>query len=444
MCGREVISVSLRRFRYRGDDGYAVAECSAGEGDITVVGYLPQVLPGERLTLTGAWTEHPRYGRQFRADGWELASPDDPEAFVALIAGAGVEGVGPELARRLVEHLGPQAPALILEDPDRLLAVPGIGPARRDRIARAVAERYEALETAAELQRLGVPPDLAWRLQARWGTAAVERVRSDPYAALASVPGLPFRTADAVALRAGADPDDPRRLDAALLQAAEQATWDEGHVYIPAGDLIRRALQRLSHEPPGRDADPEALFRRRLEVLADAGQLIIEGEAHIYLPALYEAEVYRATWLPESARHRVVIWGATSAQIGKAPILGAGIGSGRALNEAGAAAAPAVPGTDFHFRPGLHSHNAYLQVWFETGAVGALILLGLGLLVLRSLSAAAADVQPYLAVTFSACALSVATAFAIWAPWFMASLAMAAIFAALGKALPAQHWAARA
>ena len=160
--------------------------------------------------------------------------------------------------------------------------------------------------------------------------------------------------------------------------------------------------------------------------------------------ALYGAGAYRATWLPESARHRVVIWGATSAQIGKAPILGAGIGTGRALNEAGGAAAPAVPGTDFRFAPGLHSHNAYLQVWFETGAVGALILLGLGLLVLRSLSAAGRDMQPYLAAAFSACALSVATAFAIWAPWFMASLAMAAIFAALGAALPARCDPARA
>jgi hypothetical protein len=44
--------------------------------------------------------------------------------------------------------------------------------------------------------------------------------------------------------------------------------------------------------------------------------------------------------------------------------------------------------------------------------------------------------QPFLLATFVACALSVATAFAIWAPWFMASQAMAAIFAALGAALP--------
>lgn len=288
--GGETLTVTLRRFRYRGEDGYSVADCHTDQGAVTVVGFLPQVLPGERLTVTGGWADHPRYGRQFRATNWELPSPDDPEALISLIAGAGVDGVGPELARRLVEHLGPEAPARILQDPDCLLEVPGIGPARRDRIARAVAERFEALEAAAELGRMGLPPEAAWRLQARWGAGAVEKVRSDPYQALISLPGLPFRTADALAIRAGADPDDPRRLDAALLHAVEQATWDEGHTYLPASAAAARALQRLSHDPPGREADPQELLARRLEILADQGELVLDVGDRVYLPALYEAE----------------------------------------------------------------------------------------------------------------------------------------------------------
>jgi O-antigen ligase len=151
---------------------------------------------------------------------------------------------------------------------------------------------------------------------------------------------------------------------------------------------------------------------------------------------LYNAGAYRARWLPYSAQHRVVIWGYTSGLIAKAPVFGAGISTGRAIQEAIDPVAPVVPGTHFHLEPGVHSHNAYLQVWYETGAVGAAILLAFGLIVLRSLSRFPAHVQPYLAATFAACALSVATAFAIWAPWFMATLAMASIFAGLGAALP--------
>jgi O-antigen ligase len=151
---------------------------------------------------------------------------------------------------------------------------------------------------------------------------------------------------------------------------------------------------------------------------------------------LYSAGAYRAAWLPESARHRVVIWHATAEQIPNAALLGAGIGSARVLRETAAREGQTAPGTSFQLSPSLHSHNAYLQVWYEAGAAGALMLLGLGLVVLRSLTRAPADAQPFLAATFAAGALLIATAYSIWAPWFMASLAMAAIFAALGATLP--------
>jgi O-antigen ligase len=149
---------------------------------------------------------------------------------------------------------------------------------------------------------------------------------------------------------------------------------------------------------------------------------------------LYGTGVHRVAWLPDSARHRVVIWRYTVEQIPKAPLLGAGIGTGRALHE-GRQEVRLAPGTRFELSTGLHSHNAYLQVWYEAGAVGAAVMLGLGLTALWGLRAFVTEAQPYLAATFAACALLVGSAYSIWAAWFMATLAMAAIFAVLGATL---------
>jgi O-antigen ligase len=151
---------------------------------------------------------------------------------------------------------------------------------------------------------------------------------------------------------------------------------------------------------------------------------------------LYVAEAYHAPWLAPSARHRVVIWRYTSEQIHKAPLFGAGISTARALHDARYVKEQLAPGTHFHLSTHRHSHNAYLQVWYETGAFGAMIMLGLGLLVLRAMRQFSTEVQPYLAATFAACALLIASAYSIWAPWFMASLALASVFAALGGVLP--------
>jgi O-antigen ligase len=83
----------------------------------------------------------------------------------------------------------------------------------------------------------------------------------------------------------------------------------------------------------------------------------------------------------------------------------------------------------------VHSHNAYLQTWHEAGAVGALFLLGIGLLVLRALAQCPERDQPYLFAAFTTCAVIAASGFSLWQAWFMASLGFAAIFAALGRAL---------
>ena len=151
--------------------------------------------------------------------------------------------------------------------------------------------------------------------------------------------------------------------------------------------------------------------------------------------AAFQNELYLSTWMPRTAKHRIVIWGHTSEQIAKAPILGAGIHTARALNPANDYDVARAPGSDFRLTTGLHSHNGYLQTWYEAGAVGAAFLLVFGLLVLRCLAAAPADAQPYLYATFVACALMGGSSFSLWQPWFMASLGLAAVFAGLGWAL---------
>ena len=149
----------------------------------------------------------------------------------------------------------------------------------------------------------------------------------------------------------------------------------------------------------------------------------------------YQSELYLSTWLPHSAQHRVVIWGYTSQQIAKAPILGAGIATTQALDKSQRDDAPFAPGSDFRLTTGWYTHNVYLQTWYETGAVGAVILLSIGLFMLKSLARAPALAQPYLYATFVTCALMSASSFSMWQAWFMASFAFIAAFAMVGWAL---------
>ena len=150
----------------------------------------------------------------------------------------------------------------------------------------------------------------------------------------------------------------------------------------------------------------------------------------------YGQNLHHASWLDFSARHRVVLWEFSRNEIAKAPVLGAGINTPRALHDTNVAAAPRAPGTDIPMAMPLHSHNAYLQVWHETGAVGVALLLVIGLLVLRAITAQPAALQPHAYAMFAASALLAASSFSLWAPWFLSSLFLAPVLAGIGMALP--------
>ena len=148
----------------------------------------------------------------------------------------------------------------------------------------------------------------------------------------------------------------------------------------------------------------------------------------------YSHQLYQASWLHPSAQHRIIIWGTTADEIGKAPMLGAGISTARALHSRDNLQALRAPRAEFVRSTALHSHNGFLQAWYEAGAVGALMLFVLGLLILRVLATSPARAQPYLYATFAASMLIGASSFSLWQAWYLATLGLVAIAAALGSA----------
>ncbi len=145
----------------------------------------------------------------------------------------------------------------------------------------------------------------------------------------------------------------------------------------------------------------------------------------------YAQGLHLVSWLPYSAKDRILIWQTTAEHVARAPILGAGIGAARAHEELSRPS----PRAGLTKRLSFHSHNAYLQTWFEAGAVGAGLLFAAGLLVVAAIGAAPLQSRSFLYAAFTASALMAATSYSIWAPWFMACLAFVPVLAAMGIGL---------
>lgn len=293
-----LLTATIDEALFRSPDGqFCVLRASvpsAGPEPLILVGDLRNTAPGETLRVRGRYEQHPSFGRRFRVDSYSPVLPTTAGGIARYLGSGLIEGIGPGLAKRLVERFGDQTLEVITIQSGRLREVPGIGAQRAEAIARAVRGRLAEAEVTSFLQSLGLGPALSARIRKRYGEDTARVVREDPYLAAEQVAGIGFRTADAMARALGFSEDDPRRAAGAALHLVARAA-DSGHSFLPEKELAAQAAGL--HVP-----------RERLHAaLADLQQrqlLRIEGSC-VYAPPLYAAEVAVAERLRELSRQRV-------------------------------------------------------------------------------------------------------------------------------------------
>ena len=227
------------------ENGYSVVEARTGREKVVVVGALPALAAGEQVLLTGAWVEHPQYGKQWKATACEIRKPTTLLGIERFLSSGLIQGIGPSTAKLLVQEFGKRTLDILSENPERLTEVPGIGRKRAQQIARSYQEKYEARETMVFLQAYGVSPSLAVKISKRYGAGAQQKIRENPYRLIDDIEGVGFLTADRIALSLGIPQDSEYRLKAGVKSALQEAANGEGHTYLPRDILIQRASQGL-------------------------------------------------------------------------------------------------------------------------------------------------------------------------------------------------------
>jgi exodeoxyribonuclease V alpha subunit len=285
----EMVEGTLDQILYINEDsGYVVAVVERGDDNgarhrITVVGELGTIEIGAGLRLSGRFEKHPRYGEQFRVADFETVRPAGVNALERYLVSE-IKGVGPVLARRIVERFGEELPALLDTSPERLHEVDGLSRAVAQRIALAWRDSSGLRELTVFLRGHGIAAAHARRIHKVYGRDSLETVRGDPYVLARTIAGIGFRTADAVAEKLGIPRNSIQRARAAMLYLLERMA-DEGHVFAPFGYLEHQFQSGLEMEPE--------LAREALDELVKNGDVVadmVDGAPTVYLKRLHEAE----------------------------------------------------------------------------------------------------------------------------------------------------------
>ncbi|MBM3320040.1 MAG: ATP-dependent RecD-like DNA helicase [Candidatus Eisenbacteria bacterium] len=252
---------------------------------VSVVGRLPGVSVGESLRLKGKWVFNPRFGEQFEIETFEVRPPATAGGIERYLSSGLVKGIGPEMAKRIVERFGAEALGVIDEEPERLLEVDGIGSKRLAMIREGWGEQKSVREALVFLHQLPIGPALAARIYETYREHTVRRVRSDPYALADEVWGVGFQTADRIAEALGIDKNSPRRAEAGVLYTLGQLS-QAGHVCYPREELARAAAGFLGQE----EEVAEAAIQRLLEAGSVVSEEIDDGPSLVYRTEMLDAE----------------------------------------------------------------------------------------------------------------------------------------------------------
>jgi exodeoxyribonuclease V alpha subunit len=283
----ETLAGTVERVTYHNaDNGFAVLKVQArGKRDlVTVVGHAASVMEGEWVTASGSWVSDHRHGVQFKAQTLSATPPTGVQGIEKYLASGQMRGIGPAMAKRVVQAFGDSTLDIIESSPERLKEVPGIGPWRASRITAGWAEQKAVREIMVFLHAHGVGTARAVRIFKTYGHEAVQVMAQDPYRLAREVRGIGFRTADAIASKLGIEKTAPQRVRAGI-SFALQTAMDEGHCGLPVDQLTGLAERLLEV-----DAD---LIRSAIHHEIAAGEIIADtvgAESCVFLKGLYLAE----------------------------------------------------------------------------------------------------------------------------------------------------------
>ena len=207
---------------------------------VTVVGTLMAPMPGEILDMHGEWSNHPRFGIQFKVHDYKTRVPATVFGIRKYLGSGMIKGLGPVMAGRIVDKFGKKTLDVIDNQIQRLAEVAGIGEKRIAMITQAWAAQSEIRDVMLFLQGHGVSSGYAAKIFKQYGNQSIAVVKQNPYRLATEIFGIGFLTADQIAGKLGFENDSKLRVEAGILYVLNQLS-DEGHVYFPYQPLISKS-----------------------------------------------------------------------------------------------------------------------------------------------------------------------------------------------------------
>lgn len=265
-------------------NGYIVLDLDAGGELIPVFGNLGDIEEGEVLILEGNYTTSQKYGTQFKAEYCERKLPENAVNIEKYLASGAIKGIGPGLAKKIVNMFGAASLEIIENNTYRLSEIKGISRKKCDEIAEEAKKLFSLRAVTSFLSQFNIKPKFAMNLFRRYGGNSLDLIKLNPYILCSDGIDVEFTRADSVAREL----DIPRNSDKRIIAGIQyilRAFSERGHTCM----LIEHLLKVVS----GKLNISEKEFYDSYNAGLEDNELfnyIIDDNEFVFLPDFYYAE----------------------------------------------------------------------------------------------------------------------------------------------------------
>ena len=260
----------------------------------TVTVHQTKVFAGASMEFHGAWTVHPKFGRQFKATKAIERKPATTAALEKYLGSGLIKGVGPKTAKKIVNYFGNDTLEVFENEIERLMEITGIAQKKLTMISEAWIEHRAISKVMMFLQSHGISTLFAVRIYKEYGDNAVEFVNEDPYRLAQDFYGIGFFSADKVALSIGLKKNSPQRIRAGINHVLA-ASREFGHCYLTESQITAQVNELLDLTLD--DRIPAFLNQMKQDGLVMVRELATSDgatETCYYSKSLYFDELYVA------------------------------------------------------------------------------------------------------------------------------------------------------
>lgn len=215
-------------------------------GNVSITGNFSGVYEGAELIISGDIVDG-KYGKAIQLRSYSIIHDSrSKEGVVNFLAKSLIKGISVQNAKKIYEQFKEDSVQIVLDQPEKVEQVKGIGKKIAQRIIESVGQ-YKKMKPLIEYcTSLGLPFSTIKKLDEELGDEALGTIAENPYKVLELTNAITFKQMDEIFLKKGGSPTAAVRLQTGLLYVLKNLVTLEGSTGCKSASLKNKFYSMLN------------------------------------------------------------------------------------------------------------------------------------------------------------------------------------------------------